>query len=80
MGACVVIYMVCEYNVNNSVFVNISKCMIGIYSSTETGKESTAKLEFKQRLSIAIGAAKGMLELSFPPKFSRVICSFLPYF
>lgn len=30
---------------------------------TDTGLESTTKLEFKQRISIGIGAAKGINEM-----------------
>jgi hypothetical protein len=30
-----------------------------LFCSSDTGKESMTRLEFKQRLSIAIGAAKG---------------------
>lgn len=32
---------------------------------SDTGKESATKLEFKQRLSIAIGTAKGISKESF---------------
>ncbi|KAI3469420.1 hypothetical protein Pfo_026083 [Paulownia fortunei] len=40
-----------------------SKCMIVICFSLDNGKGSITKLEFKQRLSIAIGAAKGLCHL-----------------
>lgn len=36
--------------------------MLWIHHLTATGKDSASKLEFKQRLSIALGAAKGIVK------------------
>lgn len=39
--------------------MNIGMNELYLCCSSDTGKESMTRLEFKQRLSIAIGAAKG---------------------
>lgn len=51
----------------NTVYICVLFC------SSDTGKESMTRLEFKQRLSIAIGAAKGCRTMASCPSLTSLV-------